>query len=860
MQSISRMGAAANTAESSINRLASTQARVANSFDKSARSVSNAERANELYYKSAARIEKMQVAMMERHQARQGLIAAGQLPGHVTTPARQNAGMSLMNAWAGFQLLGSAQHGFSSFLNLADAEYMGRKKMGMVGFKGDLMDRAEDAVKAMSRKYGNLSRGEIYEMLHEGVAIHGTADESIKNIEQQAKLMSFMEAFEGGKHKGTAGSTFREVQAWIKSMEMKGVLNEKDPAKRQQMIDDYVQAGMAIKAAYPSSQLRLGDMLLMQKRAGTAWYNLSDEFRFGYAPAMAQERGGQIVGTALMSAFASIRGGKKLSHNELKAMGEFGLVDGKTGRWTDDFQKKWADNPYLAAQDLVERVAKKNGLDPHNEAQKKELEEKLTKSFSWLFPNRTASTQFLDLAFNSENFKKHAEYMALVRKEMAEIDRLAKEGKVFYAGTKIGAETSLGKQLGNLGAAIGKPIEPVYISRTNAMANAVNRVAEGVNGFFKAHPAAAKVFGSTAMNVAAGIGGLAALAGVGLLVGVAKAGFGALGIGGAVARVGIAGAAGGLPAMAGAAALMAAPMMLGTSASHVKKLGAEAAAASDRMIKGMSAAGKAAESAGFLSRLGRFGLWGGLAAGAGMLAYQNRDSLAGFGSGAMEFGRRAYLFRLFSEDTAEIINNMFKNLKLDVPKLDFSSVQKAIESIASVLASVGAKLWDHIAFQMGLRSFAEHYGANGENIPSWATPAERAKIMGRILADNHAAMFNDSDAGTPYNGPMWSRLARMNNASFVAQPGFGAEVQAWGALPSVPQSEAQKEVSIRSTVEVNPGTPLTGQVTVTIDPSKITAAMAAIAGEVRNAVTGATQGSSNANRGESSPVNLGAGN
>lgn len=875
------MGRSADAAERSINTLAANQGRVAQSFERSARAAREAERANELYYKSAARQERMQLQMLERHQAKQQLIASGQLPG---AAGRRHAGaMDMMNAYVGFTMAQGLQTGFGKFLDDANLQRVGRQKMGLVGFKGDLMRDAEQAASAMSKKYGNLSKGEVFEMLHEGVAIHGNAHESIANIEQQAKLMSFISAYEGGKHSMHGGKTFREVQAWIKSMEMKGTLNETDPAKRKQMIDDYVQAGMAIKVAYPSSQLNLTDMLLMQKRAGTAWYNLSDEFRFGYAPAMAQERGGQIVGTALMSSFASIRGGKKLSKAELATMRQYGLLDSKSGRWTDEFQKTWANNPFLAAEDIAGRVARAKHLDPHDDKQKEQLSNELTKAFSWLFPNRTASTQFLDLVFNNENFKKHAEYMSLVRKEMKEIEKAAENGSVFYASTKGGAEASAGKQWHNLMAAIGGPMLDPYIVRMNKFASGFNRLSEGLTSFWKNNPGIAASVGSGSTMALGLLTGIAGLAGVGFLLGGLKMGLGmvpGLGLIGGAARMGAGVAAGGLTLPLAVASVAAQAMMMRGSAAAAVPL---AGGASSRMIAGMTAAGRAAEVVAPLwLRVARMFSWVGLAGYGAYSLYENRDRLRAFGRDASNVGQNAYYMRLFSGDTMQAINKMLS--KYDLPPLDVSSIQKALSTAGQLIMQAAQKLLNtdigkFIRFQMGLMSFKDFYGDNPRNSP-WLDGASEEmirKVEAKVAAEkikernDEFAGYYDKFGRTYWNDPLSTMIQREQNPRFYGSASVIADLQRYGDpdylagkgggylggfsasaanidFGSAARGEGMREIAIRT--EVTQATPLNGQVTVRVEGT--------VNGPVNGGgtanVTGAVQAKSDASRGESAPA------
>lgn len=895
------MGRSADRAERTINTLAANQGRVAQSFERSTRVVREAERANELYYKSAARIEKMQIGMLERNQAKQGLIAQGLLPGGSASGRahlRQRGAMDMMNAYMGVMMVQGLQTGFGKFLDHSNAQRMTGTKMSMVGFKGDLLNEALKRAGEISGKYGNLSKADVMEQLYEGVAIYGDARHALENVEQQAKLTSFLNAFEGGTHSGKGNHALREVQAWIKSMEMKGTLNEHDPVKKQRMIDDYIQAGMAIKVAY-GGQLNLSEMLLMQKRAGSSWYNFSDEFRFGYAPAMAQERGGQIVGTALMSAFSSIRGGKKLSKNELAMMSKYGLLDGSTGRWTQSFQDLWGSNPYLAAQDLVGRVAAQNKLDPHDEKQKDLLARELTKSFGWLFPNRTASTQFLDLAFNDENFRKHAEYMVRVREEMKEIEKAAQNGTVFAATTKGGAEASASKQWTNAMAAIGGPMLGPYIARLNDFASVLHRVAGAVTAVFEANPALGSAVGHAAML---GLGGLSAatlVASAGFLWGALKMGVSLLPFAGAGAARYAA-----LPLMAGGAGLAGAEMAMAGGAAAV-----------------------AVTRVGWMSRLMSLLSFGLLGAGRGVVGFHN--AVNGLGAGLAIAGRvlrTSLAFLTIGEvwqhrhelgQIAADIGDFFKvwigkeqitggpgtrkaarklaedlGLDLDVP----------IEGIAKAIRKKFDELEKHL-FSTGGASWARHW----LTLDDWRLPygkiGKATSYTPEVLElMNQAAGKTDWMAGAPMPGTdawhpqIWDAMMRGQGVaplpiappsatttrgildriygSAFGYPGdgglFDAPADAGSGLlgglagnaaraidfGAAPKGEGLREIAVRSYVEVTPSVPLSGTVAVTINGT----VNGPVNGSGTANITGAVQAKSDAPRGESSPLNLGAGN
>jgi hypothetical protein len=448
--------------------------------------------------RSFADAHKAVVAIEKEHANRSRYTAAG--PGFMG---------GAMEAWFGADMIIQAAKGVGHFLDHANHQLLAKQKMGFVGFHGELMEEADHLADSLSKKYKNISKGDVLEQLYEGVAIHGDAKHAIENVEQQTRLASFLQGFEGGKHGSRSKEWTREVFAAVKSMEQFGVLNEHDPQKKTEDINNYLGSLMAMKALY-GDQAKINDYLTAQRRAGASFYRLSDEFRFGYLPSMIQERGGATVGQQLMTAFSTIVGGTKLSQNQLGAMKKYGMIDPKTGRFANSFVESYLKNPYDTAQQVAETVARVNNLNMKDPKQLEQLKDKLTREIGWLFPNRNAASAMLDMFMNDKNYRKHAEAMREVRKEMEAIAK----GEFFAAKTKGGSEASVAKQWDNFLASLGTPVLPAYIDRMNRLAGIFNGLSTYVSDFTKAHPKMAQQMGSAGLW---GLGALGGLAGLGVL-------------------------------------------------------------------------------------------------------------------------------------------------------------------------------------------------------------------------------------------------------------------------------------------------------------------------------------------------------
>lgn len=452
-EAINAMGASANATEGRMAGLAASMGRVTAAQEAMNRKRLEGTRAAEMHFAAQNRIEKQQLSMLERYQAKQGLIEKGLIPAGGS--GGTSVGSKLMNAYFGMAIAGMVAHGVDSVYKTANQPVMAKTKMKMVGFDDVLMIEADSKVKQLASKFRNLSKGDIYEQLYEGVSIYGNAQHALENVDSQVKLASFLQAFEGGKHSGNSGAWSREVNAWVKSMEMKGVLNEHDPVKMQAEVDRYIGTGIAMKALY-GDQAKLSEYKVAQQRAGASFYRLGEDFRFNYLPAIIQEKGGPTAGTQLATGYQTVVGGRVIKKNAAKMMKKYGFM-GKDGRWTSDIQDKYKDNPFLAAEAMIAQIAKVEKLNKSDPVQLEKLKDIAAKSLSWLFPDRNAADQFMNMMMNDTNLKKHAESMRRVQEELA---RVAK-GEFFAAETYEGAKASVAKKWDDFvaGAVGGKGVK-----------------------------------------------------------------------------------------------------------------------------------------------------------------------------------------------------------------------------------------------------------------------------------------------------------------------------------------------------------------------------------------------------------------
>lgn len=420
-----------------------------------------------------------EVANVQRNMERMAFGSLNKVPSGKPGPLFSGSHNPLnyaLNAYLGLAIGQTVAHGVGHVLDKANEQVMARYKMTLVGFDPKMMPGADAAVDQLTRKYSNLSKGQLYEQLYEGVSIYGNAEESLANIDNQARLASFLSVWDGGKHAGNSRSIISEAYAAVKSMEMDGVLNQLDPAKRKAEVSKYMDALVSMKVLY-GDQARLGDYLKMQKAAGASFYGLNDNFKFGILPAMIQERGGPQVGTRLMTTFNTMNGATQLKQAQQAALAQYGLLEGagKSAHVSAALREAFKHDPSQAAAMLMDRIASKQGLDPSKAADMARLKDLIPTELARMFPNRSTSGLFTDLLFNDKNFEKHLQAIGATR---AELDKIAK-GEFFKAATYGGALGSAAKQWDNLIAAIGKPMMQPAIDGLNALAQAFNSMTGG---------------------------------------------------------------------------------------------------------------------------------------------------------------------------------------------------------------------------------------------------------------------------------------------------------------------------------------------------------------------------------------------
>jgi cell fate (sporulation/competence/biofilm development) regulator YlbF (YheA/YmcA/DUF963 family) len=839
-----------------------------------------------------------EIVKLEKEAALRNRYAGG---GTRSSSSRSEAVHGVANAYFGAHLITSAAQYVSGFLDHANKVIVNEQKLKLNSFSDDQLKRARAEAGRLTGKYANVSRGDVMEMMYEGISIHGDAEDAIAKVELQARLASFLQSFEGGKHSGHTSAYNREVFAAIKSMEMKGVLEEMDPTRRKAEIEKYLGSMMAMKAVY-GDQAKLTEYLTAQKRAGTAFYQFSDQFRFSALPAMVQEISGPVIGQQLMTAYQTIVGGTKLNQQtQIPMMKKYGLYDAKTGRFVQSFQDLYRNDPMTAAADILQRAGKAYGLDMSTESGQAEAKAKAMLDIVKLFPNRNASMLFSNIFQSTNNLRKHIDQMKRAQQEIADI----RSGKaVFNTTTKAGAEASASRQFYNILDALGGPMVPAYVARMNNLAQALNSVGNSINTVVGRNPAAASAFGHAAVVGMGALAALTTLAMAGFAYAGIRTGLGFLmgsGAGAVAARTATSAVAGPLAGAAVGAtmatmatrATMAARAM-GTARVAAVGVGAAGIVAALGMRSFHSAVNGLGGAAGFVARVLRTAFYGTMLSYAIPAVWHFRKDLAAVGDYVMTFGQNLYNVldtafnkRFGSRERKAATKKLFEDLGFTGEMPDIKSwVSGLVERTKAELENSGWASYIRFFFSgdqqrmpygerselhkasalMGGRGvprsyanaddiitnttdLATKYGMGldskiGQELITSANNAARAARAAGIVDDMGLYTGNGQEGlvtSTRYYDDMFDRHARFVPGGIPTADRFGFGGEGFQAyVNGIPAGDAQREIAIRSVIDVSaPSVPIQVQVT----------------GTINGAVTGSGQGTVTvAPRGESAPV------
>jgi hypothetical protein len=193
-----------------------------------------------------------------------------------------------------------------------------QQNMAAAGVKAAEVQEAYAKSWDLTRKYTNVGAAEAMKVINEARMTFGSQADATHHAEDPIRMISFLKAYQGGKHGGGAANFESEAIAAMKSGEIAGKITPAEMA-------EHVKQLTAMRVAY-GDQLKITQYLTAQRAGGVALRNTSDDFRYGMFPALVQENG-PGAGTMLMTAFNKIVAGTGNKTQSIRQMMDLGLLD-----------------------------------------------------------------------------------------------------------------------------------------------------------------------------------------------------------------------------------------------------------------------------------------------------------------------------------------------------------------------------------------------------------------------------------------------------------------------------------------------------------------------------------------------------
>lgn len=381
-----------------------------------------------------------------------------------------------------------------------------QKDMAIAGATNAQVGHAVAAAWELTGKNKNLSASEILKTINDARGIFGDQDVATHEMPEFVKAMSFLKAYDGGKHGGHSDLA-SEINAAIKSGEISGKIA---PEEMKTHIASLVGAKIAF-----GEQVKVGQYLTAQRAAGAGARGWDDDFRYGIFSALVQENG-QNAGTMSMTAFNKIIGGQNRK-SAYSAMDEVGILDREKVQYDQHGHLKSVGNGAIKGDDIFYRNPQKWVDSILRPAIEKVSSDPMIQSqmLSKMFPDRNAAKFITELLQQGGKFHKDAALAATGAKNY-----LADDGK--YVDTSLnGQMQAFREQWNNFMTALGSPMVENATKSMKLFADNLNSML----GPLVANSGAVQVIGSALGGVAAGL----VLVGTALLGGALLAAIGPVG-------------------------------------------------------------------------------------------------------------------------------------------------------------------------------------------------------------------------------------------------------------------------------------------------------------------------------------------
>lgn len=576
------------------------------------------------------------------------------------------------------------------------------RQMAAVGTDPRDIKAAVTASSRIASLYRNLNQAEVLGLSQELRGIFGTQAEANLHLEPIAKKLSFLRAYEGGKHGAKGAQAITELLAAAQSAELAGKIHE--PEFSQHL--DWLVAAKTTSG----ERLSIKQMLTAQKQALGAMMGVDDSFRYGTFTALVQAMG--VKAGSSFQAFSN----KMVSGLNWKKLG---LQEGSDlGLWKEGERPEQSaiakiakTKPDMAALEIMRAIGEKYGSDPAT----------IRTHLARLMGTTNAAAFPQEVINNWSRILKEWESIKKAH------DAQVKGGLSFFDDDALKNLDAVHKSWDDLLQKLTRPLNPAV----NWALTKTHGILDWLGRFFERHPAIA--------TAAAGAG-MAAMAGAGLFLG--RYGLQAMGLWGLRGGAGLLGGALQGAAGAGLAAV-------GAGGGVLKLLG------------------------GAVATVLRGSIIGVLAYAAGMLL-------------TSDFAKGIY------KDVGDWMENNkdWQKRKADYDKAekDFDARAAAGEDVGT-MQNFGRKLWDSISKWMFPTAFDAGPGFDAESLmgmgmmmrglprPAYAMPSSPLgyyPTVADIQPNDPRFSFNGATSGIP-----------------PASAGAGG----------IPQSEATKEVTVRTTID-----------------------------------------------------------
>lgn len=232
---VANLAKGTQAAAAGMQNVANNAAKAQSAFTGTGRAAAQSARELELWAKNAAKIEQMQIAMLNKQEAKKQLQQQGLIPGPTEKPGLLSRGTNLLGTW----IMGAmGVHAADKLITRAGEVDALKNRMHMALGNREEVEHAYDKAFALSGKYQNTTVAENLKIIDDLRAnlpekMHHVIDES---TEPFVKLHSFFKSLDGGKHAGNSHAALKDIGAAIRSGELIGQMTGADLAAHAQAI------------------------------------------------------------------------------------------------------------------------------------------------------------------------------------------------------------------------------------------------------------------------------------------------------------------------------------------------------------------------------------------------------------------------------------------------------------------------------------------------------------------------------------------------------------------------------------------------------------------------------------------------